>query len=76
MMFWCIMCAGVVRAIENTFLPKILELALCIPTFEPMKALIHQFGGLGRHCSHREVLGSDVVSGDGSGSWLDMTKFL
>jgi hypothetical protein len=45
-------------------------------TFDPMKALIHQFGGLGSHCSHCEALGSDVVSGEGSGSWLDMAKFL
>jgi hypothetical protein len=41
MMFWCIMFAGVVGAIEDTLLPKILELALLMLTFEPMKALIH-----------------------------------
>ncbi len=75
-MFWCVMFAGVVGAIEATLLPKILELALRMPTFEPMKLLIHQFGGLGSHCSHCEALGSDVVSGDGSGSPLDMAKFL
>jgi hypothetical protein len=50
MMFWCMMFAGVVSAIEDTLLPKILELALRMPTFEPMKALIHQFGGLESHC--------------------------
>jgi hypothetical protein len=76
MMFWCMMFAGVVGMIEDTLLPKILELALCMPTFEPIKVLIHQFGGLGSHCSHCEALGSDVVVGDGSGSWLDMAKFL
>ena len=70
------MFAGVVGAIEDTLLLKILELALCMPTFEPMKALIRQVGGLGSHCSHCEALGSDVVSGEGSGSWLDMAKFL
>jgi hypothetical protein len=68
MMFWCMMFAGVVAAIEDTLLQKILELALCKLTFEPMKALIHQFGGLGSHCSHCEALGSDVVGGDRSGS--------
>jgi hypothetical protein len=40
-MFWCMMFAGVVGAIEDTLTPKILELALRMPTFEPMKALIH-----------------------------------
>jgi hypothetical protein len=67
MMFWCMMFAGVVGAIEDTLSSKILELALRMQTFEPMKALIHQFGGLESHCSHREALGSDVVGGDGSG---------
>jgi hypothetical protein len=38
---WCMMFAGVVGAIEYTFQPKILELALRVPTFKPMKALIH-----------------------------------
>ncbi len=28
------------------------------------------------HCSHCEALDSDVVDGDGSGSWLDVAKFL
>ena len=41
-----------------------------------MKAFIHWFGGLGSHCSHCEALGSDVVGGDGSGSWLEVAKFL
>jgi hypothetical protein len=41
MMFWGMMFAGGVGAIENTLAPKILELALCIPTFMPMKGLIH-----------------------------------
>jgi hypothetical protein len=41
MMFWGMMLAGVVSAIENTLAPKILELALCVPTFKPMKASIH-----------------------------------
>ncbi len=68
--------AGVVGTIEDTLMPKILELALCMLTFEPIKVLIHQFGGLGSHCSHYETLGSDVVCGDGSGSRLDMAKFL
>jgi hypothetical protein len=40
-MFWGVMFAGVVGTIENTLVPKILELALCVPTFKPMKALIH-----------------------------------
>ncbi len=35
------MFTRVVGAIEDTLAPKILELALCIPTFKPMKALIH-----------------------------------
>jgi hypothetical protein len=74
--FWCMMFTGVVGTIEDTLLPKILELALCMPTFEPMKALIHQFGGLGRHCFHCEALGSDVVGGDRSWSRLHMAKFL
>ncbi len=76
MMFWCMMFAGVVGAIEDTLFPKILELALCMLAFELMKALIHQFGGLGSHCSHCETLGSNVVCGDGSGSRLDVAKFL
>jgi hypothetical protein len=72
-----IMFAGVVSAIEDdTLLPKILELVLRIPTFKPMKALIHQFGGLGSYCSHGEALGSDVVGGDGSGNLLDVAKYL
>jgi hypothetical protein len=33
MMFWCMMFAGVVNAIEYTLLSKILELALRVPTF-------------------------------------------
>ncbi len=76
MMSWCMMCAGVVGAIEDTLPPKILESALRMLTFEPMKAMIHQFGGLGSHCSHCEALGHDVVGGDGSKSWLDVAKFL
>jgi hypothetical protein len=76
MMFLCMMFAGVFGSIEEIFLPKILELALLMPTFEPMKLLIHQLGGLGSHCSHCEALGSDVAGGDGSGSWLDMAEFL
>jgi hypothetical protein len=43
MTFWCMVFAGVIGAIEDTLLPKILELALCMPTFEPMKKMIHQF---------------------------------
>jgi hypothetical protein len=35
------MFAGVVGTIEDTLLPKILELALGMSTFEPMKALIY-----------------------------------
>jgi hypothetical protein len=41
MMFWCMMFAGVVGAIEDALLPKMLELALRMPTFESMKLLIH-----------------------------------
>jgi hypothetical protein len=40
-MFWGMMFAGVVSAIENTLAPKIVELVLCLPKFKPMKALIH-----------------------------------
>jgi hypothetical protein len=40
-MFWCMMFAGVVGAFEYTLPPKILELALLVPTFKQMKALIH-----------------------------------
>jgi hypothetical protein len=76
MMFCCMMFAGSIGAIEDTLPPKILELALCVPTFEPIEMLIHQFGGLGSHCSHSEDLGSDVVGGDRSGSWLKVAKFL
>jgi hypothetical protein len=75
-MLWCMMYAGVVGAIEDTLSPKILELALRMSTFESMKALIHQFRGLGGHCSHCETLGSDVVCGDRSGNWLDVAGFL
>jgi hypothetical protein len=64
------------RVIEDTLLPKILELALCMLAFKPMKALIHQLRGHGSHCSHCEALGSDVVGGDMSGSRLDMAEFL
>jgi hypothetical protein len=35
------MFAGVVSAIEDTLLPKILELASRMSTFEPMKSLTH-----------------------------------
>jgi hypothetical protein len=76
MMFWCMMFARVVSVNEDTLLPRILELALRMSTFEPMKELIHQFGGLGSHCSHCEAWGSDVVGGDGSGSRLNVAKFL
>jgi hypothetical protein len=41
MIFWCMMFAGVVGAIEDTLFPRILELVLRMSTFEPMKALIH-----------------------------------
>jgi hypothetical protein len=41
MMFWCMMFAGVVGAIEDALLPKILELVLQMPTFELIKLLIH-----------------------------------
>jgi hypothetical protein len=41
MMFWGMMFAGAVGAIENTLAPKILELVLCIPTFKPMKVSIN-----------------------------------
>jgi hypothetical protein len=41
MMFWGMMFAGVVGMIENTVAPKILELALSVPSFKPMKALIN-----------------------------------
>ncbi len=68
--------AGVAGAIEDTLLPKILELALRMPTFEPMKLLMHQFGGLGSHCSHCEALGSIIDGGDGSGSQLDVVEIL
>ncbi len=40
-MFWGMMFAGIADAIENTLAAKILELVLCVPTFKPMKALIH-----------------------------------
>jgi hypothetical protein len=70
------MFAGVAGAIEDNLPPKILELVLRMPTFEPMKALIHQFGGLGSHCSYCAALGSDVVGGAGSGSWLEVAEFL
>ncbi len=66
MMFWCMMFAGVVSAIEDTLFPKILELVLGMPIFEITKVLINRFGGLGSHCSHHEALGSDFVGGDGS----------
>jgi hypothetical protein len=35
------MFAGVAGTIETTLALKILEMALCVPTFKPMKALIH-----------------------------------
>jgi hypothetical protein len=77
MMFWCMMFDGVlIGTIEDTLLPKILELALRMSKFEPMKALIHQFGGLVSHCSYCETLGSDVVCGDGSGSRWVVAQFL
>jgi hypothetical protein len=41
MMFWGMVFAGVVSAIENTLVPKILELALCVLTFKAMEVLIH-----------------------------------
>ncbi len=76
MMFWCMMFVGVAGAIEDTFLPKILELVLRMLPFEPVKVLVNRFGGLGGHCSHCEALGSDVVGGDGNGSRLDVVEFL
>jgi hypothetical protein len=39
MMFWCMMFAGVVGAIEETLSPKILELTLHMSTFEPIKSI-------------------------------------
>jgi hypothetical protein len=47
MMFWGMMFAGVVSAIENTLAPKILELTFCIPTFKPMKHRSIDFEALG-----------------------------
>ncbi len=61
---------------EDTIPPKILELVLQMLMFELMNTLTHQFEGLGSYCSHCETLGSDVVGGDGSGSQLDVAKFL
>jgi hypothetical protein len=46
-MFWCMMFAGVVGAIEDSLSPKILELMLRMPKFEPMKVLIHCLEALG-----------------------------
>jgi hypothetical protein len=40
MMFWCMMFAEVVGAIEDTLPPKILELVLRMLTFEPIRAMI------------------------------------
>jgi hypothetical protein len=45
MMFWGMMFAGVIGAIENTLVLKILELALCVPTCKPMKAGVFLPGG-------------------------------
>ncbi len=41
LMFWGMMFTGVVSAIENTLAPKILELALRVLTFNPIKVLIN-----------------------------------
>jgi hypothetical protein len=45
MMLWCMMFAGVVCAIEDALLPKILELALRMPTFARREALGSDVGG-------------------------------
>ena len=68
--------AGIVSSIENTFSPKIFELALCVAAFQPVEPLAIQFGCLWRHGTHCETLCSDVVSGDGSWGWLGMPHIL
>ena len=68
--------AGIGGSIENTFSPKIFELALCVAAFQPVEPLAIQFGCLWRHGTHCETLCSDVVSGDGSWGWLGMPHIL
>ncbi len=70
------MFACVIGSIEDAFTPEILELALGILALEPMKTMIHRFGGLGRHGSHGEPECRDVVGGDWGGLGLVVTQFL
>ncbi len=52
MMLGCMVFAGVVGSVEDAFAPKVPELALSIPTFEPVETLVHGFGGFGSHGAH------------------------
>ena len=71
--FRVMMFAGVIGSIEDAFMPEILELALGISALEPMKTLIHRFGGLGCHGTHGEPKCRDVVGSDRGGLGLVMT---
>ena len=64
--------ACVIGSIEDAFTPE-MELALGISALEPMKTLIHRFGGLGCHSAHGEPESCDVVGGDRGGLGLVVT---
>ncbi len=49
MMIGCMVFAGIVGSVEDAFVPKVLELVLSIPVFEPVEMLVHGFGGFGSH---------------------------
>ena len=70
------MFARVIGAIEDAFSPEVLELALGISAFEPMKTLIHRLGRLGCHGAHGEPKCRAVVGGDRGGLGLVVPQFL
>ena len=52
MMLGYMVFAGVVGSIEDAFAPKVPELALSIPAFDPVVTLVHGFGGFGSYGAH------------------------
>jgi hypothetical protein len=41
MMLGCMVFAGIVGSVEDAFAPKVSELALSIPAFEPVEMVVH-----------------------------------
>jgi hypothetical protein len=64
MMFCFIKFSGLIRAILDATTPEVEELTLGVVAYEPIEALVHQFGCIEYHGAYCETLSSDVVGGD------------